>query len=71
MDPFGRGDQNGDSLFTQNVSLSGQFAQQWMLGMTAREAGLKAVAEGELRRLLSRDESFDCADAKIGVSALS
>ena len=71
MDPLGRGDQNGDLLFTQNVLLSGQFAKQWMLGMTAREAGLKAVAGSELRRPLSRDKSFDCADAKIGVSALS
>ena len=42
-----------------------------MLGMTAREAGLKAVADSELRRLESRDKSFDCSDAKIGVSALS
>ena len=39
--------------------------------MMAREAGLKAVADSELRRLLSRDKSCDWTDAKIGVSALS
>ena len=41
------------SLFAQDTSLSGQFAQRWKLRTTAQEAASKEVANSQLRGLLA------------------
>ena len=57
-------------LFAQDASLSGQFAQQWKLGVTAREAAMREVANNMLRRLLAHNKSFEYTDVHIGDAAL-
>ena len=47
-DFFGWDDNDGDLLFTQDTSLSGQLAQQWKLRMRAQESALKEVANSKL-----------------------
>ena len=54
--------KDGDLIFAQDTSPSGQFAHQWKSRMMAQEE----VATGELRRLLARNKSCECADVRIG-----
>ena len=68
VDPFGWGDDPEDLLFGQCTSSSGQFAQEWKLRMMTQVAALKGVAESELRRLLARARSSNCADVHVGDS---
>ena len=70
-DFFGREEENGDLLFTQDTSLAVQFAQQWELRMRALEAALKEVAKSKLRRLLAYNKSVNCAGITTGDSVLS
>ena len=70
VDPFGRGAQDEDLLFTQGASAPGQLVQHWKLRTTAQEAAMKEVAERSLRRLLAYDKAFRCTDGKIGDSVL-
>ena len=58
-------------MFAQDTRLSSQFARQWKLRMTAQEAALKDVANSKLRGLLVYNKSRNCADVKIGDTALS
>ena len=69
-DFYGWGDQEEALLFAQDISVSGQFAQQWELRMLAREAASEKVANSTLRRLLAYTNTPNCADVKIGDSVL-
>ena len=66
MDLYGWDDSGGDLLFAQDSSISGQFAQQWLLRIRAQEAALKEIANSKLRRLLAYNKTFDCVDIKVG-----
>ena len=70
-DPFGWDEKDEDLFFSQDNPVSGRFAQQRKLRMMAQEAALKEVASSKLRRLLAYDRLFNCADVKIGDTALS
>ena len=67
MDPFGWEDQDEDLTFAQDSSLAGQFDQQRKRRMRAQEATLKEIANSELRRLLARNKSLNCADVSVGI----
>ena len=69
-DRYGWEDNDDDLLFAQDTSASGQFVQQWKLRMMAQEAALKEVANSKLRRLLAHNKTFNCADIKVGDTAL-
>ena len=65
-DLFGWGDSDEDLLFAQGTSLAGQFANQWKLRVRAQEATLREVANGKLRRILARNQTFNCAEVAVG-----
>ena len=65
-DFFGLGDGDEDLLFAQDTSLAGQFVQPWKLRTRAQEATLKEAADGKIRRLLARNETFNCAEIDVG-----
>ena len=50
MDLYGWDDSEGDLLFAQDTSISGQFVQQWQLRIRAQEAALREIANSKLRR---------------------
>ena len=50
---FGCNDKDETALFAQDTLLSGQFAQQWGLRMTAQGAARKEAANSKLRRFLA------------------
>ena len=62
------GAKGGERMFSQDTSFSGEFVQQWKLGMRAREAALNGVADSKLRRLLAYNKSSDCAEIAVGDS---
>ena len=64
-----RGDDS-DLDFAQDASVSGQSVQQWQLRPMARESALREIANSNLRRSLSRDTSFVCADVEVGGSVI-
>ena len=66
VDFLGWEDGGGGLLFAQDTSLAGQFVQQWKLRMRAQEATLKEVANSNLRRLLARNKTFNCAEIDVG-----
>ena len=70
MDLYGWGDSDGDLLFAQDTSFSGQFAQQWQLRIRAQEAASKEIANSKLRRPLAYNKTFDCVEIKVGGSVL-
>ena len=63
-------DSDGDLLFAQDASISGQFAQQRQLRIRAQGAALKEIAEGTLRRLPPCNKTFDSVDIKVGDSLI-
>ena len=70
MDLDGWDDSEGDLLFAQDTSISGQFVQQWQLRIRAQEAALKEIANSKLRRLLAYDKTFGCVGIKVGDTVL-
>ena len=66
----GRGGDDEDLAFSQETSISGQVAQQWILRVTAQEPVLKEMANDTLRRRLAHNRSFNCTDANVGDSVL-
>ena len=48
MDLYGWEDKDGDLVFAQDTSVSGQFAQQWRLRMLVREAASKEIADSRV-----------------------
>ena len=70
-DNFGWCREDGDLLFAQDTSPSGQFVAQWKLRMMAQEAASKEIANNELRRISAFNNSFDGADARVGDEVLS
>ena len=66
----GRDDKDEKLLFGPDASPSGRFAQQWKLRMMAQEAALNEVANCKLGKPLAYNKSFNCADVKIGDTAL-
>ena len=45
--------KDGDLIFAQDTSPSGQFVQHWKLREMAQEAVLQEVANSKLRKLLA------------------
>ena len=70
-DFLGRQDNDEDMSFTQDTSLSAQFAQQRGLRMRGLEAAHKEVAGSKVRHLLANKQSFDREDLAVGDSVLS
>ena len=66
----GGGGDDGGLLSAEDTPLPGLFAQQWQLRVTAQGAAPAEFANSKLRRLQTRNNPFNCADAKVGHSAL-
>ena len=66
MDLYGWDDSEDDLLFAQDTSLAGQFVNQWKLRMRAQEATLREVANSKLRRILARNQTFNCSGLEVG-----
>ena len=66
VDLFGWEGGDEDMLFAQDTSLAGQFVNQRKLRMRAQEATLKEIANSKLRRLLARNQTFNCAEIDVG-----
>ena len=70
VDNFGWGDGDGDLLFAQDTSPSGQSGAQWKPRTMAQEAALRGIAKSKLRRILAFNNSFRSAGARVGDEVL-
>ena len=52
------------------AAISGQFAEQWKLRRMAQEVALKEIVGNKLRGQLAENQSFECADVKVGDSVI-
>ena len=57
-DLYMRHDDDSNSAFGQDTSISGQFAQEWELRAMAEAAAFEEVVSTKLRRLSARSQSF-------------
>ena len=64
--PTWLGGRDSDMMFAQDTSLASQFVNQWALRAKAQEATLKEIANSMLRRLLARNQTFNCAVIDVG-----
>ena len=65
-DNLGCGDGDGDLLFAQDTSLSGQFVAQWELRVMAQETPPREISNSKLRRILAFNKSFDSLGVRVG-----
>ena len=63
-------DYDRDLHFVQNTSVSSQFTQQWKLRVTAQGARGTGPANGKLRRIMDRNQTFNSIDIAIGDSVI-
>ena len=70
VDLFGREAGDEDLMFAQDTSLAGQFVQQLELRRKAQGATLEEIGNGGLRRFLSHNKTFNCAEIDVSDMAL-
>ena len=70
-DLLGCGSDNGDLLYAQDTSESGQFAHQLKFRVLVRGAALKGVAGSKLRRLLRIVNRINAWMSKLGIPRFS
>ena len=69
-DMYSGQDGGDDPPLAHDVSISGQFARLWKPRAMAQEAALEEIASSRSRILLSRNQSFDCADVELRESVI-
>ena len=67
---YSQQDTGANLDFVQNTSATSHFTPRWKLGVMAQGAMLKGMANSKLRRILDRDQSFECTGIRVGDSAI-